>query len=140
MTGVLLDTNVISEITRPHPDAQVVRFLEQLDNGWLSMVTRHELRFGIALLAPNRRRDQLAKAVESLLSTYAHRVLPILEAEADEAAALRSRARMSGRVMHLADAFLAATASVHGLAIATRNVTDFTGIDIKVIDPWESQG
>jgi predicted nucleic acid-binding protein len=140
VTGVLLDTNVISEITRPHPDAQVVRFLEELNNGWLSMVTRHELRFGIALLPPSRRRDQLAAAVDGLLSTYADRVLPILEAEADEAAALRAHARMSGRVMHLADAFLAATATVHGLAIATRNVTDFTGIDIMVIDPWESQG
>jgi len=138
VTGVLLDTNVISEITRPHPDAQVVRFLEELDNGWLSVVTRHELRFGIALLSPSRRRDQLAEAVDGLLYTYADRVLPILEAEADEAAALRARARMSGRVIHLADAFLAATATVHGLAIATRNVTDFAGIGIMVIDPWES--
>jgi predicted nucleic acid-binding protein len=138
VTGVLLDTNVISEITRPHPDAQVVRFLEQLDNSWLSIITRHELRFGIALLPLNRRRDQLVEAVNGLLSTYADRVLPILEAEADEAAALRARARTSGRVMHLADALLAATATVHNLAIATRNVTDFADIAIKVIDPWES--
>ncbi len=140
MTGVLLDTNVISEITRPQPDAQVVRFLEQLEDGWLSMVTRHELRFGIALLPPSRRRDGLAEAVDSLLSTYADRVLPILEAEADEAAALRARARMSGRIMHLADAFVAATATVHGLAVATRNVTDFAGIGIMVINPWEPPG
>jgi predicted nucleic acid-binding protein len=138
VTGVLLDTNVISEITRPHPDAQVVRFLEQLDNSWLSIITRHELRFGIALLPLSRRRDQLVEAVNGLLSTYADRVLPILEAEADEAAALRARARTSGRVMHLADALLAATATVHNLAIATRNVTDFADIAIKVIDPWES--
>ena len=140
MTGVLVDTDVISEMTRPHPDARVVRFLEQLDNGWLSMVTRHELHFGIALLPPSRRRDQLAEAVDSLLSTYADRVLPILEAEADEAAAMRARAQTSGRVMHLADAFLAATAAVHGLAIATRNVSDFAEFGITVTDPWEPSG
>lgn len=140
MRGVLLDTNVISEITRPRPDERVVRFLEELNNGWLSMVTRHELRFGIALLRPGRRRDQLAEAVDGLLATYADRVLPIMEAEVNEAATLRARARVSGRVMHLADAFVAATATVHDLAIATRNVTDFAGFGLTVIDPWEPSG
>jgi predicted nucleic acid-binding protein len=137
---VLLDTNVISELTRPRPDAHVVRFLEALESGWLSIVTRHELRFGLALLPPSRRRDRLAEAVDVLLSTYADRILPVLEAEADEAAALRAHARASGRVMHQADAFHAATSSVHGLAIATRNVVDFAKRGVVVVDPWEPQG
>lgn len=140
MTGVLLDTNVISEITRSRPDVQVIRFLEQLDNGWLSIITHHELRFGIALLQPGRKRDQLAEAVDDLLATYADRVLPIMGAEADQAATLRVRARNSGRVMHLADAFVAATAAVHDLAIVTRNVADFTGLGLNLIDPWEPPG
>ena len=88
---------MIAEVSGPADEIQkafsqvegVGKVESELDNGWLSMVTRHELHFGLALLPPSRRRDQLAAALDGLLSTYADRVLPILEAEADEAAHAR---------------------------------------------------
>ena len=138
MTGLLLDTNVLSELTRPAPNATVIRFLEAAQESWLSVVTVHELAFGLRLLPSGRRQAALAEAVAGLLDIYGDRVLAVREVEAQQAAELRAEAQTVGRVLHLADALIAATAAVHGLTLATRNVDDFAFAGIALMNPWQT--
>ena len=137
MTGFLLDTNVVSELTKVTPDSRVVAFLAAQDDLWLSTIVLHELEFGLHLIPPGRRRDRIRVALSALILEYADRVLALDRPEAEQAAALRAQSRRAGRVLHLADALIAGTAKTHDLAVATRNVADFTGLDVTVANPWE---
>lgn len=139
MNGILLDTNVVSETVRPEPDANVLAFLSNEPNLWLSVIVLHELEYGIELMTSGRRRDAIASAVRSLASRV-RRIVPIGPAEAEHAAELRARARHDGRTLDLGDALIAATAGVRRLAVATRNVSDFEGLDLRLINPWEHMG
>ncbi len=136
MNGIVLDTNVVSETVRPEPDANVIAFLSSEPNLWLSAIVVHELEYGIGLLAPGRRRDAIASVVRRLVSEV-RRIVPVGAAEAEHAAELRARARRAGRTLELSDALIAATAGVRRLALATRNVSDFEGLDLRLINPWE---
>lgn len=138
MNGILLDTNVVAETARPSPDASVLTFLAVETDFWLSTVAVHELEYGVELMAPGRRRDNVAAAVRSLAS-QALRIVPVGTAEAEHAAELRARARSAGRVLDVADSLIAATAAVRRLAVATRNITDFEGLDLRLINPWNEQ-
>ena len=137
VSGILLDTNVVSELTKDAPDSHVVAFLTRHSDLWVSSIILHELDFGVRLLPSGRRRDALRSALEEYVTEYADRVLPLERREAESAAELRAAAHRSGRVLHLGDALIAGTAKAHGLAVATRNVSDFDGLDIDVTNPWE---
>ena len=137
MNGFLLDTNVVSETTKPEPASQVTAFLSAQNDLWLSAIVLHELEFGLQLLLPGHRRDRIAAALSAFVAGYEHRILPIGRQEARSAAWFRGQSRRSGRVLHLADALIAGTAQVNGLTIATRNVSDFDGLGIAVTNPWE---
>ena len=136
MTGFLLDTNVVSEPMRDAPDPRVVAFLSRQQDLWLSAVVLHELEFGVDLLPPGRRREGIAAALSALVGLYEDRILPLGRAEASRAAAFRAQARRSGRVLDLADALIAGTADAHDLALATRDVRDFEGLGLALVDPW----
>lgn len=136
MTGVLLDTMVVSETVRPEPDGRVLAFLSADHQFWLSTMVIHELDFGVKMLPVGQRRDRIAAAMRSLVARYANRILPVGVEAAEQAASLRVRARQSGRVLDLGDALIAATAAVNNLAIATRNTRYFAGLDLAIIDPW----
>ncbi|MYC95326.1 MAG: type II toxin-antitoxin system VapC family toxin [Caldilineaceae bacterium SB0661_bin_32] len=138
MNGYLLDTNVVSEIVRSAPDSQVLSFLAEQEVLWLSAIVLHELEYGLNLLSPGRRREDLRNALSAYIETNADFVLPVGRAEAEEAALLRARARRAGHVLHLADALVAGTAKVCNLILATRNVKDFAALDVEVFNPWES--
>ena len=136
MTGVLLDTNVVSETTRVAPDPGVVAYLVNEPDLWLSTVVIHELQLGIHLRPAGRRRDQASDLIEALVAT-SRRIVPVGLAEAEHASELRARARRSGRTLHLADALIAATAGLRRLPLATRNIGDFEGLGLRLINPWE---
>lgn len=138
MRGFLLDTNVISELARNNPDPGVVAFLSGQEELWLSAVVLHELEFGLGLLPEGRRRDGIGAAVSVFVEEYEDRVLPLGRAEAAHAAALRVRARRAGRTLDLGDALIAGTAAAHELAVATRNVRDFDGLGLDLVDPWKT--
>ena len=137
MTGCLLDTNVVSELTRASPDAKVVSFLSERDDLWLSTIVLHELEFGVQCLSPGNRRDLLFRAINSLVASFQDQILPVDRKEADWAARLRVEARKSGRVLHLGDALIAGTAKANELALVTRNVSDFAGTGIEIVNPWD---
>ncbi len=134
---VLLDTNVISETTRRVPDPNVLRFLTGLDTAFISVVTVHELHYGICRLPLAQRRTALAAAVENFLATFDDAVIDLDRVIARRAGQLRADAQANGRILHLADALIAASALERGLRLATRNTGDFVGLGVSIVDPWD---
>ena len=136
MSGFLLDTNVVSEMTKHRPSPRVTAFLAQPAELWLAALVVHELELGLQLMPPGRRRDRLRVDISRLLRRYENRILPIDRASAEWAARFRANEIRSGRPPDLSDILIAGTARAHGLAIATRNVRDFQGMDIHIVNPW----
>ena len=137
MSGYLLDTNVVSETTRSRPNPSVVDFLDRTSELWLASLVIHELEFGLRLMPPGERRERLRMDVSRFLESYADRILPVSETGAVWAARLRANAVMSGRPPDLIDMLIAGTAKAHDLAVATRNVRDFEGLGVEVVNPWQ---
>lgn len=133
---ILLDTNVISETTRQTPDPNVLGFLTVLDHAFVSVLTIHELHFGICRLPLGQRRTDLASSVDRFLAAFGDIVIDLDFALTRRAGELRADVQAQGRVLHLADALIAATALERGLRLATRNVSDFTGLGLSIINPW----
>lgn len=121
---------------RHSPDRHVEQFLRRADMMTISVITLHELAFGIERLPPGRRRDDLQSRADKLTQTFADEALPVKRAQALLAATLRTEAAARGRTLHLADAFIAATAMTGGLTLATRNTQDFGGVGVELIDPF----
>lgn len=133
----LLDTNVISELVRPSPDAAVLTYVAALEEPLLSVVTIQELEYGVARLASGSRKDTLERFLEGLVEQFADRILPVDEAVARSTAELRVARERLGRPLHLADALIAGTARVHGLILVTRNVADFAATGLTIENPWD---
>ena len=137
MTGLLVDANVLSEMSRPQPEPSVVSFLARNEDLWLSVIVLHELEFGIQRLEAGGQRERYQSSLSDYVARYTDRILPVGRAEAVLAAEMRARTARAGRVVHLADALIAGTAKANDLAVATRNVRDFEGLDVDVVNPWE---
>ena len=138
MRGCLLDTNVISELTRTAPAPPVVAFLSGHHDLWLSTIVVHELEFGLRLLPLGQRRDRLRGALSEFITGYGERVLTLEKMGAEWAARFRAQAHRAGRVLDLGDALIAGTAKAHDLVLATRNVSDFESLDLDLVNPWET--
>jgi toxin FitB len=135
----LLDTNVVSEMVKPHPNVGVLRWLHEADEDSLlvSVITVAELRFGVQRLATGARRDRLdAWVQEQFTQRFEGRLLAVDEEIAETWGALMAASEAQGRRMNVMDCFLAATAVVHGATLVTRNVGDFSGLSGEVLDPW----
>lgn len=135
----LLDTNVVSEWVRPRPDAGVVAWLAEADEDrvFISVVTLAELRYGIERLAAGKRRRRLDEWLRAELPLrFEGRILPIDAAIADAWGKVTASREAAGRPIAVADAFIAATAEVHGLALVARNISDFEATVKTVMDPW----
>ena len=136
MTGFLLDTNVISEVSRESPDPRVIRFLTAEADLWLSSVTVYEMEYGLELLPYGRRLETLRTVQSDILAAFDNRVLPLDRNAAEWAARFRARSRQAGRPMDVGDALIAGIAHANGLTIATRNVGDFESVDLEIVNPW----
>lgn len=135
----LLDTNVVSEWTKPVPDAGVSDWLAEVDEDrvFLSVVTLAELRHGIERLPEGRRRRRLDEWLrEELGLRFEGRILPVDEAVADVWGKLVAGRAAAGRPLEPMDAFVAATARVNAMTLVTRNVTDFDSSLDSIINPW----
>ena len=128
---VLVDTNVVSELMRPRPDAAVMRWARTQDRFALSVVTVEEIWFGLSLQPSARKEGWL----EDFLRDFAE-VLPVTEAVARRCGSLRAQARERGAPRTQADMLIAATAWESRLTLATRNTSDFTDCGIRVLDPF----
>ena len=139
MNGYLLDTNVVSEVLRSTPHARVVTFLTAHDDLWLSSFVIHELEYGLQRMAQGQRRASLHDGLRGIIAEYEDRILPLERGGAEWAARFLAHAQRSCRTLDLGDALIAGTAKTHDLAIATRNVRDFDGLEVKMVNPWETR-
>ena len=140
---LLLDTNVVSEWVKPRPEPRVVRWLADVDEDrvFISVVTVGELRRGIARLPAGRRRERLDEWLRDELSQrFEGRVLPIDVTIANVWGTIVAQRERAGRPISTMDAFMAATADVHGLTLVTRNASDFRAAVRTVFDPWTQVG
>ena len=140
---ILLDTNVVSELMRSAPEPAVLAWIDAIPSAtvFVSAITRAEIFYGIALVPEGRRRDRLEQAVHTAFETYFRgRVLPFDSEAADAFALLASARRRAGRPISQADAQIAAIARSRGADLATRNVPDFVGCGVEVINPWSNAG
>jgi predicted nucleic acid-binding protein len=133
----LLDTNVISELRKPKPHGGVVAWIEQVPEHqlFLSALSLGELQAGVEL---TRRQDSLkAVEIEAWIDQVAqsYQILPM------DIHTFREWARlMNGRAGQLMeDAMIAATARVHGLTVVTRNVSDFSGFKLELVNPFSGR-
>ena len=139
MTGSLLDTNVLSELRRPRPDAKVASFVagEPLDRLYVSVVTFAEIRFGIELVADPVRRSDLSLWLDNKLRPMlAGRVLEISEDILLKWRLIIEDGRKRGHTFSHPDVLLAATAAHHDLVVVTRNTREFEAAGVAVLDPW----
>lgn len=138
---ILLDTNVVSELMRARPDDRVRAFLSarRLETLFLSSLVVAEIRYGLARLPEGARRSGLNELFERFLAEgFADRVLPFDEGCAARYARARAAREAVGRPVALADALIAGTALAHGATLATRNVSDFEGFGLSLVNPWEA--
>lgn len=133
----LIDTNVISEISRPKPNSRVVKWLNtlRLEEQFISVLSFGELRYGIERLNDAPRRERLQRCIEKDLPVrFGDRLLPITGPIADRWGRLRAEI---SRSIAITDSLLAATALCHDLRVATRNEKDFAAFPgLVVINPW----
>jgi toxin FitB len=135
----LLDTNVLSEPMKERPNSRVVAWLSEAneDQVFVSVVTITELRYGVERLATGKRRERLDGWLrKDLISRFAGRILPIDLRIADACGGLMARSESMGRPIEARDAFIAATAEVHGLTLVTRNTEDFGPTLKAIVNPW----
>jgi predicted nucleic acid-binding protein len=136
---IVLDTNVLSELMRRRPAARVVSWVDEQDASALAItaVTAAELLYGVARLADGSRKTKLAAAVGALVGEdFAGRVLPFDVAAAAYYAELVAEREQRGRPVSVSDGQIAAICRSRSAALATRNIRDFDGTGIDVLDPW----
>ena len=132
----LIDTNVLSELRRKTPDANVVKWINSrpATSLYLSVLTLGELRKGIDSLADAKRRLKLVDWLETELPLFfAGRILSIDQGVADHWGRLLA---VAGRPLPAIDSLLGATAAHHGLTMVTRNSKDFDNLGLEVFNPW----
>jgi len=136
---IVIDTNVISELTRPDPSSAVRSWIE-LNSHLLTTtaITVAELFRGIAMLPGGRRRQRLQDATEQVIGTLGAATLSFDEGAARLYAQVAASRTKDGRPIATEDGMIAAICVRSGAALATRNVADFEGLGLALIDPWAS--
>lgn len=138
---IILDTNVISEISRPNPSIRVIDFITGLapTDRYITAITEAELHYGVQILPPGEAREIVLYRIERTLRKYfAGRVLPFDSPAARFYARISAERRAAGRPISQADCQIAAIAYSVAAPLATRNVRDFEECGIEVIDPWSA--
>ncbi len=140
MNTWLLDTNFISELRRPNPSHRVLTFLStsRLEDMYLSTVVLAELRYGIQSAHDDARRAELdGWLTGKVRPMFAGRVLEVTENIMFRWRVMVEQGRKNGRTFSQPDLIMAATAAEHGCTLVTRNVKDFAGLDLKIMNPWQ---
>lgn len=136
---IVLDTNVISEVSRPRPSARVLDWMrsEPLTALFTTAITEGELRYGLALMAEGRRQRELEAVITAILDEdLGGRILPFDSSAAREFAGIAAMRRRVGKPISEPDARIAAITRSRGAALATRNTADFADCGLTIINPW----
>ena len=135
----LLDTNVLSEVRRPQPDANVLAWLDQVDEDrvYLSVISIAEIARGVALLESGKRKTELAQWLEhELPARFDGRVIVVDVTTALAWGKLLAEAKRGGFALSVMDGWIAAIAAAKGLTLVTRNIKDFENLGIALLNPW----
>ncbi len=135
----VLDTNVVSELMRGVPQPEVLAWVDDRARRdlFVTAITEAEVRTGIAILPAGRRRRDLAHVADRFFADFfTNRVLPFDASAARAYAVITAGRRAAGRPIGQLDCQIAAVTRCRGAALATRNVRDFEGTGIDVLDPW----
>jgi toxin FitB len=137
---IILDTNVVSEPLKPAPAQAVLDWLDRQapETLYLTAVSLAELLAGIEALPHGRRRLELEQALtRQIMPLFEGRILPFDARAAEAFAKVRAAAQAAGNTIGFADGAIAAIAVAQGFALATRNVRDFRGTGVELINPWD---
>jgi hypothetical protein len=137
---ILLDTNVVSEIMRPAPDARVAAWMiaQPVPLLFTTAITEAEIFKGIEIMAFGKKRRELHEVAQAYFQIdMSSRILPFDSAAAHRFAEIVASRRKIGREIQPLDAQIAAIAKEHSAALATRNIDDFTECGVELIDPWK---
>ncbi|HYU31039.1 MAG TPA: type II toxin-antitoxin system VapC family toxin [Thermoanaerobaculia bacterium] len=136
---IVLDTNVVSALMRTEPDPAVVAWLDSLppESVWTTSITVFEVRLGLEILAPGRRRRHLEEAfAKALEEDFEGRVLPLDQSAADAAGRIAAQRRQAGRTVEIRDVQIAGIVSARKATLATHNLRHFEGCGLVLVDPW----
>ncbi len=139
---ILLDTNVVSEPMRQHPDPRVQDWLDAqaIETLYLSTISLSELLLGIESLPAGKRRKALAAALgDQIAGLFDDRIIPFDVAAAQAYAKVVVRARRQGYSISVADGQIAAIAAARSLSIASRDEAPFQAVGLTAINPWNSR-
>ena len=139
MNGYLVDTNVLSELTKPRPRPEVEAFLQTCkDRAFVSVFSIGEVRKGIAGMPMSNRRASLEDWLDNeILLWFADRLLPATLQVAERWGELAAQLKAKGRPRPVVDSILGATALTHGLILVTRNIRDYEDMGVTLFNPWE---
>lgn len=139
MRGFLLDTNCISELVRPRPEARVVEWIGAVDESilYLSVLTLGEIRKGVAGLPHGKRKTRIESWLDvDLHARFAGRIVPIDAAIANRWGLISAEAKRRGKVLPVIDGLLAATALHLNLTVVSRKASDVLNYQAQVLNPW----
>jgi len=137
----LLDTKVVSEWTKPRPDAGVVAWPAAADEDriFISVITIAEIRHGLERLPASARRNRLdAWLNDQLPLRFEERLLPVDTDTANAWGRVMAQGQAAGHPPGTMDAFIAATVLRHDITLVTRNVSDFEPLGIRLVNPWNN--
>jgi len=137
---IVLDTNVVSELMKPSPAARVAEWIagQAAASLYITSITQAEILHGVMLLPSGRRRAAVEAAADAMFKQeFGGRILPFGTDAAEPYARIAVDRRRAGRPISHFDAQIAAIARTIGSAVATRNVEDFEGCGVKLVNPWD---
>jgi toxin FitB len=138
---IVLDTDVLSELMRPAPDARVVSWVNHgpVTDFFATTVTQAEIFAGLAAMPTGKRREDLAAGAAKLFDRlFVDRILPFDSRAAMQYASISASRRRAGRPITVLDCQIAATARAEGAVVATRNIRDFEGCGVDIVNPWSA--
>src|SRR5262249_43586378 len=140
---IVLDTNVISEMMRAEPAHAVAQWYRSIPRSSLltTAITKAEILYGIEAMDAGRKRNALADAANRLFNVVlVDQILAFDARAAAHYADILTMRQRTGRPAKTLDVQIAAISRAHGMAVATRNVDDFTNCGIEVVNPWAGEG
>jgi toxin FitB len=139
---IVLDTNIVSELQKPRPSAAVEAWLSRvgLEGTFICGPVLMEQAFGAELHRLKSGSQRYLESLANLRRAYSERTLNLDGSAHELAGVLQAKREVVGRPLAVSDSMIAAICLVHDATLATRNVRDFEGLDLKLLNPFEADG
>jgi len=135
---ILLDTNVLSELTKPRPAVQVIEWLAENEPRLaLPTIALAELRYGIARLPEGRRKQSLLPFWNEIKRRFTGRIFSFDVRAAETYGVIVATAERQGRTVKVGDGQIAAIALVEKMPVAARDIDDFAPTGVALTNPWD---